>query len=156
MNSSFAQAETAVITHDFRNTTWGMTRSEVKIAESLYPLSENETHINYRDKYMNLESIVSFHFINDSLVGAGYAFNEILTNPKSNNLNYEKVKLHLTSCYGVPVAEYSESKQSDGNIFIIEWKTQRSVIRLLFVSDKLSTEFGIIHISRKYQTSLAI
>lgn len=153
MSSRFHISNANVTSYDFRETIWGMSRSEVKIAETHYPLSENETHITYRDQYMNLETIVGFHFINDSLVEGGYVFNEILADPKSNRLNFKKVKVKLSSSYGVPVVDCAEKEES--NMCITEWKTQRSIIRLLFVSDKLSTEFGVIHIDRKYEANLA-
>ena len=166
MRSKLAKSQTNVSSSDFRKTTWGMSRSEVKLAESRYPVSENETHITYNGRFMKLEATVGFHFINDSLIEAGYAFPEVLTDPESYIHKYDKVRLELSCRYGLPIIDkeigvscendsccMQPSPTADNKIFIAEWKTPRSIIRLLLVSDKLSTEFGILHISREHETN---
>jgi len=169
MRYNLAESQTNAIFSDFRKTTWGMSRSEVKLAECRYPLSENETHITYKDQFVNLEATVGFRFINDSLFEAGYAFHEVLTDPESYIYKYEKLRLELSYCYGDPIIDkvivnsrendscrMQPSPSTDNKIFIAEWKTTRSIIRLLLVSDNLSTEFGILYISRENETDFNI
>ncbi|MGB2691420.1 MAG: hypothetical protein WBC96_02890 [Thermodesulfobacteriota bacterium] len=168
MRSNFAEAQSEAIPYDFRKTTWGMSRSEVKLAESRYLLSENKTHITYTDQFMKLEATIGYHFINDSLVEAGYAFREVCLDLESYILKYEEVKLKLSQSYGFPIIDrevgISCEKDSccmqpranvDSKMFIAEWKTARSIIRLLLVSDKVSTEFGVLHISREQAINLS-
>ncbi len=74
MKSKLAEAPFQVFEYDFRNSLWGMTKAEVKLSEKVYPLSEDETHITYKDTVMNLEATVGFHFVDDSLIEAGSHF----------------------------------------------------------------------------------
>lgn len=161
MRLDFTKTKAKDIHYDFKKTIWGMTRSDVKLAENRYPLSENETHITYNDRFMNLEATVGFHFENDSLIEAGYAFREVSLDPEPYISKYEKVKLDLSNSYGLSIIDkeicvscendsccMQPCKNINNKMFIAEWRTVRSTIRLLLVSDKMSTEFGILHISR--------
>lgn len=166
MRSNFAEAQSEAIPFDFRKTTWGMSRSQVKLAESRYSLSENETHITYTDQFMKLQTTIGFHFIEDSLVEAGYAFHEFCLDLESYVSKYEEIKLELSLRYGLPIIDKEVGLscgndsccyiKGDNKMFVAEWKTLRSIIRLLLVSDKISTEIGILHISRKQEINLNI
>lgn len=168
MRSNFAEVQYEAIPFDFRQTTWGMSRSEVKLAESKYPLTENETHVTYIDQFIELEATVGFHFIDDSLIEAGYSFHEVCLDLESCIRNYDKIKLELLYNYGLPTMDKQirispendscfmhPSPTADKNIFIAEWRTLRSMIRLLLVSDKLATEFGILYISREREINFS-
>ncbi len=167
MEAKYKQFIDQDIDFDFRKTSWGMTRSDVKMSEKTYPISENETHITYDDTYMNLQATVGFHFLDDSLIEAGYAFREYYPDQAQYINAYERVKLMLSQVYGTPAMQrdYGNACEetcccletgSDQNaeMCIVEWLTERSIIRLLFISDESSTEFGILHLSRKQDNNL--
>jgi len=162
MEAKYKRVVDQVIDFDFRKTFWGMTRSDVKISENTYPLSENETHITYDDTFMSLRATVGFHFMDDLLIEAGYAFREFYTDRALYISAYERVKLMITQIYGAPAIQRDYGSTCEKNcccietctdqsaeMCIVEWLTERSIIRLLFVSDESSTEFGILHLSRK-------
>ena len=167
MEAIYKQFKHEVLDFDFRNTLWGMTRSDVKISEKDYPVSENETHITYIDKYMDLDAIVGFHFEGDSLIEAGYAFREYYTESKDYLKKYQKIESMLTNIYGEPITKddicscseqnvhCTGSCQGNGvNFYLVQWITSRSIIRLMLVCDESSTEFGVLHISRDQDTAL--
>lgn len=164
MKPEINQAKGNIAEFDFRKTFWGMTRSDVKISEKSYPLSENETYITYDDTFMSLQATVGFHFLEDSLIEAGYAFREFYPDRALYICEYERVKSALAKIYGAPVAQrdYDNTCEKDcccletnieknTEMCIVEWLTERSIIRLLLVSDETSTEFGILHLSRQQE-----
>ncbi len=52
---------------------------------------------------MDLDAIVGFHFEDDVLIEAGYAFREYYTDGKTYLKKYEKIKSILTNIYGEPM-----------------------------------------------------
>ncbi len=109
---------------------------------------------------MNLEATVGFHFVDDSLIEAGYAFREYYPDPNHYLMEFNRVKLELSHIYGQPlhrndICSSCRGKAScdnscsgaDNKINMVEWHTTRSKITLILVSDESSTEFGI----RMYQ-----
>ncbi len=150
------------VEYDFRNSLWGMAKGEVKLSEKLYPLSESGTHITYKDTVMCLEAIVGFRFVDDLLVEAGYAFCEASLDRELCIWEYERVKLGLAQTYGEPLIDKDISgpyeneggalepdSKADSLMFIAEWLTSRSIIRLILVSEGPSLEFGVLHLRRE-------
>ena len=73
MNTEIAFADFTQAFRDFRGTSWGMSKEEVKFSEYIAPLNEGEGFISYRERVMGLDAVVAFHFLEGSLVEAGYA-----------------------------------------------------------------------------------
>ncbi len=72
----------------------------------------------------------------------------------------------LARIYGQPVIDKDISRQcenggcpvksdseADSHMFIVEWITSRSTIRLILVSEKSSSEFGVLHLSREHDST---
>lgn len=167
MQVIYDQIKDGVLDFDFRKTLWGMTRSDVKISEKDYPLSENETHITYVDSYMDLDAVVGFHFEDDSLIEAGYAFREYYNDRNTYLRKYRNIRSILTNIYGEPMVKNDicncneqcvecagSCKESEINFYLVQWITTRSIIRLMLVSDETSTEFGVLYISREQDTTV--
>ncbi len=150
---------------DFRNAYWGMTKSEVKYSEATRPNTEGEGYITYKETVMGLDAIVGFHFLDGSLVEAGYAFRE----PQQDEIvylrEYDKVKRILTHAYGEPRfdeetggtapescerVEGDDALGSDTLMFLSEWLTGRSIIRLILMGDGADCDFGVLHRSREH------
>ena len=72
---------------DFRKTRWGMTKNEVKTSERESARIQTEREINesyigfvadevivYNEKVAEMDVLMSYFFLNDSLVGSEYSF----------------------------------------------------------------------------------
>ena len=116
-----------------------------------------------------LEAIVGFHFVDDSLIEAGYAFREASLDRDLYIWEYERVKLVLTQMYGEPLIDKDISNQCEKEVsavesfsqensymFIAEWLNSRSIIRLILVSDQSSLEFGVLHLRREHDSAYKI
>jgi len=138
---------------DFRNISWGMTKEEVKTTESGPPNSEGKDYITYRDSVMGLDAIVGYHFYNDSLVEAGYAFRDKYQSVDLYIKQYRNMKGALDDTYGqAPIDKDLECKtehapENDRNsvMLLSEWLTQRSVIRLVLMGQGGDCDFGLLH-----------
>ena len=146
---------------DFRSTLWGMTKEEVKYSEIIRPESESTSHVTYKDRVLELDTIVGYHFIDDSLVEAGYAFRESYTDEWLYVKQYIKIKDFLSSMYGSPTLDedinadccnWSEDSAEDYDslMFLTEWLTDRSIIRMILMGDGDGCEFGILHRSKEH------
>jgi hypothetical protein len=155
--SSAAQSE--VSNYDFRTTFWGMTRNGVRHSESSMPESESPSHLAYKDRVLELHTIVGYHFIDNSLVEAGYAFREHYDCERLYVEQYGKLKDHLSVIYGNPILDedintfFSNSGEEDiqeleSLMLLTEWLTDRSIIRMILMGDTDRCEFGVLHRSR--------
>ena len=88
--------------YDFRGTFWGMTKDGVKHSETHKPESESASHLSYKDQVLELDAIVGYHFIDDSLVEAGYAFRDNYDHEGLYIVQYGKIKDHLSVTFGNP------------------------------------------------------
>jgi hypothetical protein len=159
--------EVSAHTHDrcdFRGASWGMSKTEVKCSEGIVPHSEGEGYITYRERVMGLDAVVGFHFMGDSLVEAGYAFREPIGDESVYLCEYEKVKGIITRSYGLP--SFDEDACDDGCecyiqcdmvpgagrdslVYLSEWLTLRSIIRLILMGEEGGFDFGVLHRSRE-------
>jgi hypothetical protein len=166
MNRVYAVSEFSDAGSDFRGASWGMSREEVKRSEVLVPLNEGEGYITYGERFMGLASVVGYHFLEGALVEAGYAFREPLGGERVFIREYSKVKGILTGSYGEP--SYDEGKcgecggfcvRSSGEecrdscplVYLSEWMTGRSVIRLVLMGEGGGFDFGLLHRSREHE-----
>lgn len=165
MKSKSAVLSDCGLEFDFRNAYWGMTKSEVKYSEIASPNSEGESYITYRENVMDMDAIVGFHFLNGSLVEAGYAFREQEGDECRYLREYDKVKHHLTRVYGEPRFDENMSEgvslcgeacghdaaaSADTLLFLSEWLTGRSIIRLILMGEGGTYDFGLLHRSREH------
>lgn len=150
---------------DFRSASWGMSKTDVMHSEGLVPQSEGEGYITYRERVMDLDAVVGFHFVDDALVEAGYAFREPFDDDLLYLREYGKVKGIITSSYGRP--SFDEDVCMDGSgcciqcdvlpgicgdslLYLSEWLTGRSIIRLLLMGEGGGFDFGVLHRSRAH------
>lgn len=161
MKSKNAQAEALSPEYDFRSSCWGMSKWDVRYSEDISPQSEGEGYITYRKEVMGLDTIVGFHFLEGSLVEAGYAFREPLQTEHSYRNAYERVRDILRHTYGEPSidGELAEmccdySADDDSLAYLSEWLTARSIIRLILIGGDEGYEFGVVHRSREHAHNL--
>lgn len=164
MKSKSAVLQRSELKFDFRKAFWGMTKSDVKYSEVIPPNSEGENYVTYKERVMGLEAIVGFHFNDGQLVQAGYAFRESFEDEADYIKSYQKVKETLALIYGQPevdedlgekmsicdkqscTCDHSDNK--DTIMFISEWLTERTIIRLILMGDNNGCDFGVLHIPR--------
>jgi hypothetical protein len=166
MDLIYAVSEFSDAGGDFRGACWGMSKDEVKRWEGLVPLSEGEGYITYWERVMGLDSVVGYHFRDGLLVEAGYAFREQLGGGRAYIREYSKVKGLLKGSYGEPVLDEGsyggcgglcvrcsgEECGDDGTlVYLSEWMTGRSVIRLVLMGGESGHDFGLLHRSREHE-----
>lgn len=145
--------------YDFRSTFWGMTVENVKQSEPRKPESESASHLSYKDRVLELDAVVGYHFIDKSLVEAGYAFHEEYERERLYIDQYGKFKDHLSNLYGDPILDEdinsfctdcsAEGEQELESLMLLtEWLTDRSIIRMILMGDTDRCEFGVLHRSR--------
>jgi hypothetical protein len=115
---------------------------------------------------MGLDAVVAFHFLEGSLVEAGYAFSERLGGERAYVREYRKLKGMLTDSYGQPSYDegaYGEcgrycdrcsERECAGTcslVYLCEWTTPRSVIRLVLMGEGRGFDFGLLHRSREHE-----
>ena len=143
---------------DFRSTFWGMTREGVKHSEPSAPESENRSHLSFKDRVLGLDTVVGYHFIDDSLVEAGYAFREKYDREGLYISQYGVLKEHFSGMYGKPILDEDintictsceeEDEDCESIMLLTEWLTERSIIRMILMGDSERCEFGVLHRSR--------
>ena len=145
--------------YDFRGALWGMSREDVKDSELSTPSSESATHLSYHDRVLELDTVVGYHFIDGSLVEAGYAFREIYGEEGLYIEQYGKFKEHLCRIYGNPLLDEDintycqsgdgeEDQELESLMYLAEWLTERSIIRMILMGDEQRCDFGLLHRSR--------
>jgi len=88
---------------NFRNTTWGMSKQEVKSVENIELLKEIDNALVYKTEIAGFQCYVYYIFINDQLSRAKYYLLESHTNMNDHISDYKKLKKLLTKKYGSPV-----------------------------------------------------
>lgn len=166
MNTEIAFADFTQAFSDFRGASWGMSKEEVKSTEDIAPLNEGEGFISYRERVMGLDAVVAFHFLDGALVEAGYAFRESLGGEHAYLREYRNLKNLLTGSYGQPSFDEGSCGECGGFcvrctgeecagacplVYLCEWTTPRSIIRLVLMGEGRGFDFGILHRSREHE-----
>ena len=144
---------------DFRSTFWGMTREGVKHSEPSAPQSESRTHLSFKDRVLELDTVVGYHFIDNSLVEAGYAFREKYDREGQYIKQFGLLKDHFSGIYGKPILDEDINtlctgcgeeggEECESLMLLTEWLTERSIIRMILMGDSDRCEFGVLHRSR--------
>lgn len=164
MNLEYAIPRSSDTGGDFRGASWGMTKEEVRFSEGLFPLSEGEGYITYGERVMGLDAFVGYHFLKGALVEAGYAFRGFPGGGQAYIREYAKVKDILADSYGKPSVDEDTCGECGGSrarccaggcgacslVYLSEWTTPRSVIRLVLMGEGRRFDFGLLHRSREY------
>jgi hypothetical protein len=100
--------------HDFRNVDWGMSRDEVKDAETSVFEKENEITLTYRTEIDGIKSSIVYKFSpKDQLISSYYYF---FLNDVSEYINeFKEIKQDLTNKYGESTDETEWISEKRGN-----------------------------------------
>ena len=153
--------------HNFRKTTWGMSRGDVKRSEQGEPVLENDVQLAYEDTLAGLQCLVAYIFVQDQLVRANYLVTQKHTNKNSYLLDTAKLKGLLESKYGKPLDEqvvwlndlFKRDQQkyglavSSGHLrMTYEWETERSDITLALYGDNFKITLRIEYKSKELES----
>ena len=144
----FGQTET-----DFRKVNWGMSKSEVKQAETS-ELSQEETNsLAYRTELEGFDAFVGYIFAGDKLTRGKYVLLEDHSNKNDYISDYKKLKGLLTKKYGDPEKDetiwkndlYQDDYEDWGTaisighlIYYSTWKTERTEVTLYLSGENYS------------------
>lgn len=101
---------------NFRKTTWGMSREQVKASENSAPTGDKPEVVTYRGEVEGIPVIVGYLFDGDKLVRAGYLMQGSYEDPNSYISDYDKVKDFLINEYGTPAQDeviWAEGEEED-------------------------------------------
>lgn len=87
---------------DFRKTTWGMTKEQVKIAETKKLEAEREDRLGYLDDMVGKKVTIVYVFTENKLSRGSYVFDLQHTNQNLFINDYEEIKHLLSEKYGPP------------------------------------------------------
>jgi uncharacterized lipoprotein YehR (DUF1307 family) len=137
---------------NFRKTTWGMSRDQVKASEDTTPTGDKSDVITFRSELDGIPAIVGYIFDKDKLARAGYLMRSSYEDPEKYIDDYDKVKESMIKIYGPPAQDemhWKEGEESqdpavygkavcDGRLsFITVWTDGVTMIR-----ERLSGEDG--------------
>ncbi len=156
--------------HDFRGVCWGMSKEWVIYSEGHEPFNEGDGYVTYLERVMGLDAVLGYHFSNGALVEAGYAFRGPLGDERVYIREYAKVKGILTCSYGRPTIDEDACLKCSGDcvdvgnveslnqcpiVYLSEWTTERSVIRLLLMGEGEGFDFGLLHRSKPHEMAVS-
>ncbi len=155
--------------YDFRGVWWGMSKHDVISSEGIEPNTENDSYVTFSDEFLEMDTVVAFRFVDDVLMEAGYAFREQLHDEDHYVHEYEKIKTWISETHGEPMidenlnppgADRVDKDQNTGSVnnlmFLTEWFTERSIIRLILMGDSSRCEFGLLLKSKEHIEEIEI
>lgn len=98
--------DSSITSFDFRKANWGMTKEQVKKAETGKLEGEQDDHLTYSDHVAGKNVKITYTFRNHVLVRCSYMFKEEHTNKNLFISDYEEIKRILSDRYGPPSAEH--------------------------------------------------
>lgn len=129
--------------YTFRKTTWGMSRAEVKSAESANFGGEDKYNMAYLSKVASLRTTIVYVFSDDKLTSGKYVFQEQHPNKSDYITDFKNIKAKLTEKYGAPIEDREAWKNNQkttedlgealnaGQLaYYAKWDTANSLISL--------------------------
>lgn len=158
------------IEFDFRDTYWGMDKDSVLGGQDSLLQSEGPGFVTYQDNFMGMDAILCYQFSDEKLVEAGYAFYGKYSEESEYKKKYEKIKSEIISGYGEPGVDKDllggcevecrdccDAALTNGEtmMFLTEWRSERTIVRLLLMGRPDSCEFGLVYMSNDYVRKVA-
>jgi hypothetical protein len=145
---------------DFRQTRWGMTKTEVRAVEKAEPTKDpaDDTYLLYRDSVASLPCTLAYVFANDQLVRALYVDDQEHANPNGYVSDYLHLKQVLTEEYGQPAedeevwsndlykdkpAEYGRAVSLGHLKRFTAWKTGTTEINIFLTGNQFKVDLSI-------------
>ncbi len=154
---------------DFRDVKWGMTPAQVKNIEQEKLIESDPDLLYYNAKVGGLKAYVVYQFLANKLVEGVYSFTETHSNKNFYIDDYKNIKSLLIKKYGKPQIDGSpwldDLFRNDPNswgtaiamghlIYVSEWKTEKTIIRLGLVGDNFEISHGIRYAARSAKNQI--
>jgi hypothetical protein len=155
--------ETAAPTeYTFRNTSWGMTRKEVKASELNEIAQEEDNYISYKGEVSGLNCFVIYYFVGDMLTRSRYVIVEQQSNKNDYLRDYAKIQMAIKDKYGAPDSDGSNWKNtlyennpaylglavSLGHLtFGSDWSSDSTLIRVRLSGDNYKSNLTVDYAS---------
>jgi hypothetical protein len=155
---------------DFRATRWGMTKDEVKKAESKGPKHETEDSLIFDGSYRDMITYITYQFKDGKLYRAGVLYPEKLASDSLYLDNYENIKQDAIKAYGKPAldeetllntgAVIEPDKKAEavcrGDLALgAQWNVPGSLVVLMFRGDGEKCLVSLIYVSESAIQSLS-
>jgi len=154
-------------TYDFRETTWGMSKEQVKATEDKKPGIEDDSSLAYKVTIKEKEFACAYSFLEDKLYAGGYIFIGEHTNENLYIEDYEDIKETLTKKYGNPETEmpglwkndlYKDDKNYWGKaismghlVYGASWETSTTRIDILLWGDNYNIKLALYYTSKELE-----
>jgi len=156
--------------YDFRETTWGMSKEQVKATEDGKPGIEDDTSLAYKATINGKEFACAYSFLEDKLYAGGYIFIGEHTNENLYIEDYEDIKETLTKKYGKPKTEmpglwnndlYKDDKSNWGKAISMghlgygaSWETSTTRIYFSLWGDNYNIKLALYYTSKELEECL--
>ena len=87
---------------DFRKTTWGMSKEQVKLSEDIKPVAEEKDLLMYETEVLHMKCYIAYKFVGNILATVIYKFIDRHSNENDYISDYSNVKVALNKKYGTP------------------------------------------------------
>jgi len=155
------------VKYDFRETTWGTSKEQVKATEDGKPGIEDDTSLAYKATINGKEFACTYSFLEDKLYAGGYIFIGEHTNENLYIEDYEDMKETLTKKYGKPKTEipglwnndlYKDDKSNWGKaismghlVYGASWETSTTRIDFLLWGDNYNIKLALYYTSKELE-----
>lgn len=154
---------------DFRKTTWGMSKEEVKASEIDQPQLEEENTLDYATLVDGNVMQYGYTFKDDKLYRAGYYLLTPLEDKQEYIDIYMRAKENLIDQYGPPVVDAEEQVNRDAEIkpderaeavcrgdmlYGAQWNLPRTGIQLILRGEDSKCHFTIMYVSNPQSRSI--
>jgi len=146
------------VKYDFRETTWGMSKEQVKETEDRKPDYEENAMLSYNVKIFEGNYYCIYSFLEDKLCNGGYFFMEEHTDKNLYINDYMELKGIITKEYGKPIMDEIIWKNDLYKDEKSEWGTAISVGDLEYWAlwETLDTEICLSLDSDNYEINLIL
>ena len=146
------------VKYDFRETTWGMSKEQVKETEDRKPDYEENAMLSYNVNIFGGNYYCFYSFSEDKLCNGGYFFMEEHTDKNLYINDYMELKGIITKEYGKPIMDEIIWKNDLYKDEKSEWGTAISVGDLEYWAlwETLNTKIGLILDGVNYEISLIL
>ena len=126
--------------YDFRKTSWGMAKEEVKVTENIKPDLEEDNRLVYSVEIDGRDYDGIYLFLENKLYRSWYTLKDKDINKDSYIDEYKRLKELLTKNFGKPKKEGDISNIYSSNL--TTWETSTTRIDLMILNDLLIIEYG--------------
>ena len=153
--------------YDFRETTWGMSKEQVKATEDGKPGIEDDAGLAYKATINGKEFACTYSFLEGKLYAGGYIFIGEHANENLYIDDYEELKETLTKKYGKPKMDfpgvwnndlYKDDKSNWGKAISMGhleygalWETSTTRIDFLLWGDNYNIKLALYYTSKELE-----